>query len=55
MTELQLKIITLREEGLTYRAIQIKLGNPSKKLIKDTLNTFRPELSGNVVDNPGKR
>jgi hypothetical protein len=48
MTELQQKIVDLRIEGLTYRSIQIKLGNPSKKFIKDTLNTYRPDLAGDI-------
>ena len=34
MTELQENIIALRKEGLTYKAIQLKLGNPSKKFIR---------------------
>lgn len=55
MTEIQLKIISLRESGFTYREIQIKLGNPSKDFIKHTLREFRPELAGNVVPNYGKR
>ena len=54
MTELEEKIVSLRREGLTYRAIQIKLGNPSKKFIADTLKTYAPELAGDVVDNPKK-
>ena len=49
--EIQQKIIDLREDGLSYRAIQLKLGNPSKKFIKDTLRDFRPDLAGNVVKN----
>lgn len=54
MTTLEISIITLREEGCTYRMIQIKLGNPSKQLIRDTLKKFRPELLGDVVPNHGK-
>lgn len=54
MTELQEKIINLRKVGLTYREIQIKLGNPSKNFIKETLREFIPELSGDVVKNYGK-
>lgn len=54
MEELQKKIIELRKEGLTYRAIQLKLGNPSKKYIKDTLRQYIPELAGDVVENFGK-
>lgn len=51
MTELQENIIKLRLEGLTYRSIQTKLGNPSKQFIKDTLREFAPELAGDVVEN----
>lgn len=51
MTELQEKIITLRKEGLTYKAIQLALGNPSKKFIRDTLTTYSPKLVGDVVTN----
>jgi hypothetical protein len=54
MTELEEKIVNSRKEGLTYRAIQIKLGNPSKKFIKDTLRKYSPELAGDVVPNYGK-
>ena len=54
MTELEKKILEFREEGLTYRAIQIKLGNPSKQFIKETLRKYRPELAGDVVENYGK-
>lgn len=51
MTELQTQIVALRQEGLTYRTIQIKLGNPSKQFIKDTLREFAPDLAGDVVKN----
>lgn len=54
MTELEKKILEFREEGLTYRAIQIKLGNPSKQFIKETLRKYKPELAGDVVENYGK-
>ena len=54
MSELEEKIVELRKEGLTYRAIQLKLGNPSKKIIKDTLKIYAPELVGDVVDNYNK-
>lgn len=53
-SELEEKIIKLREEGLTYRAIQLKLGNPSKKFIKETLLKYKPELAGDVVENFNK-
>ena len=51
MTELQEKIIDLRQQGLTYRDIQLKLGNPSKQFIKETLREFAPELAGDVTPN----
>lgn len=54
LTELEKKIIELRKEGLTYHAIQLALGNPSKKFIKDTLKQYAPELVGDVVKNYGK-
>ena len=51
MSELQEKIVELRKEGLSYGAIQLKLGNPSKDFIKSTLKEFAPELPGDVVKN----
>jgi hypothetical protein len=51
MTKLQEKIIELRKEGLTYAAIQIKTGNPSKKFIRETLLEFDSKLVGDVVKN----
>ena len=51
MTDLQQKIIELRKEGLSYRAIQLKLGNPSKQIIRDTLKEYAPDLVGDVVEN----
>lgn len=54
MSELEQKIINLREEGLTYRAIQLKLGNPSKKFISETLRKYKPELAGDKVENYGR-
>jgi hypothetical protein len=54
MNELEQKIINLREEGLTYKAIQLKLGNPSKEFIKNTLRKYKPELAGDVVENYGR-
>lgn len=51
MIELQQKIIELRKEGLTYAAIQLRLGNPSKKFIRETLLEFSPRLAGDVVKN----
>ena len=51
MIELQQKIIALRTEGLTYREIQLKLGNPSKKFIRETLLEFAPKLAGDKVKN----
>ena len=43
MTVLEEKIIELSLEGYSYKAIQLKLGNPSKEFIKTTLLTFIPE------------
>lgn len=54
MNDLEEKIIKFRKEGLTYRAIQLKLGNPSKQFIKETLRKYCPELSGDVVENYGR-
>lgn len=54
MTELQNKIINLRMEGLSYHAIQLKLGNPSKKFIKETLQQYKPELIGDTIKNYNK-
>lgn len=54
MTDLETKIIELRIEGLTYRAIQLKLGNPSKKFIRQTLLQYQPHLVGDVVINYNK-
>lgn len=54
MTELQEKIIELRKDGLTYAGIQTKLGNPSKKFIRETLLEFAPKLVGDVVKNYNK-
>lgn len=51
MSDLQRKIIELREEGLTYSAIQLRLGNPSKKFIRETLLEFAPKLAGDKVKN----
>ncbi len=44
MTILQQKIIDLRQQGFTYQGIQLQLGNPSKKFIKQTLKQFAPHL-----------
>lgn len=54
MTDLQRRIIELRKDGLSYLAIQLQLGNPSKKFIKETLREYAPELAGDVVKNYGK-
>ena len=51
MSEVQENIIALRKEGLTYREIQLKLGNPSKKFIRETLLEHAPKLVGDVVTN----
>lgn len=54
MTELQQKIIELRRDGLSYGAIQLKLGNPSKKFIRETLLQYEPKLVGDFVKNYNK-
>lgn len=54
MSETEEKIIELRKEGMSYGAIQLKLGNPSKKYIKETLKEYAPELLGDVVKNYNK-
>lgn len=54
MTELEEKIVELRKEGLTYSAIQLKLGNPSKKMIRKILLEYAPKYVGDVVKNYGK-
>ena len=54
MNELKERIALLRKEGLTYREIQIKLGNPSKKFIREALLELAPDLVGDVVENFGK-
>lgn len=54
MTELEQKIIEFRKEGLSYGAIQLKLGNPSKKFIRETLLQYDPKLVGDVVKNYNK-
>lgn len=55
MNELEERIIELREEGMSYHAIQLKLGNPSKDTIKKILKKYRPELAGDVIENHGKK
>jgi hypothetical protein len=54
MTELESKIIELRKDGLSYGAIQLKLGNPSKKFIRETLLRYDPKLAGEYVKNYNK-
>ena len=51
MTELEEQIVELRKEGLTYAAIQLRLGNPSKKFIRETLLQYKPSLVGDTVKN----
>ena len=51
MSELEKNIIALRKEGHSYASIQLKLGNPSKKFIKNTLRTYAPDLAGDKVEN----
>ena len=40
------KIVELRKEGYTYKAIRLKLGNPSNKKIREVLLEYCPELAG---------
>lgn len=49
--DIQDKIVELRKEGYSYAGIQLKLGNPSKKFIKETLRKLAPNLLGDVVEN----
>lgn len=51
MTKLQEKIIELRKDDCSYGTIQLKLGNPSKKFIRETLLQYAPELVGDIVKN----
>ena len=46
MNELQEKIVQLRKEGYSYKAIRLKLGNPSNKQIREVLLEYCPELAG---------
>jgi hypothetical protein len=50
MSELEEKIIILRKEGYTYKGIQLKLGNPSKKYIREVLLKYSPELVGDLFN-----
>lgn len=50
MSELEEKIVKLRKEGLTYKSIRLKLGNPSNKKISETLNAYCPELAGDTPE-----
>lgn len=54
MDELESKIVDLRREGYTYKGIQLKLGNPAKRFIRETLKKYAPELLGDVVENVNK-
>lgn len=49
--DIQDKIVELRKEGYSYAGIQLRLGNPSKKFIKETLKKLAPDLVGDVVEN----
>ncbi len=42
------KIVELRKEGYTYKAIRLKLGNPSNKKIREVLLEHCPELAGDT-------
>lgn len=43
---LEEKIVNLRKEGYTYTGIKLRLGNPSNKKIRETLEEYCPELAG---------
>ena len=40
------RIVELRKDDYTYRMIQLKLGNPSRKYIRQVLLRDAPELAG---------
>ena len=44
------KIISLRKEGHSHRAIRLKLGNPSNKKIREVLLKKCPNLAGDTKD-----
>ena len=44
ISDLDAKIILLREESYSYGVIQLKLGNPSKKYIRSVLMNYAPKL-----------
>lgn len=46
--------INLRKAGFTYGDIQKRLGNPSKKWIRQTLLKYAPELINNSVSKQNK-
>lgn len=37
-------VLLLKEKKQTYKDIQLKLGNPGKKLLKDIINKYNPDL-----------
>jgi len=43
-TELEAKILLMREDKQSYGMIQQYLGNPSKKFIRQILLKYKPEL-----------
>ena len=46
MEDLKTKVVELRKEGCTYKAIRLKCGNPSNKEIRAILLEHCPELAG---------
>lgn len=44
MTEQEELIIEAFKEGLTYKEIQLRCGNPSKKKIRNTIKEYLPEV-----------
>lgn len=47
-------VLLLKEKKQTYKDIQLKLGNPGKKLLKDIINKHNPDLA-NIDNNRLKR
>ena len=48
--EMNQNILELANEGYTYREIQLKLGNPSKKRIRQVIKNGNRELAGMLRD-----
>lgn len=48
ITDLEIAILQLKKEGNTYNQIQSLTGNPSKKIIRETLLKYSPNLLNNL-------